>query len=51
MVLTIWDKVSYWEHEIWEYNKNILYRVKELKQKVVDWTITAEEKEELNLIK
>ena len=42
--------VTYGEHEVGKYQIDIQYRIKELKQKVVDKTITEEEKEELKLL-
>ncbi len=49
--MAIWDTVSYGEHEIGTVEKSIEFRLKELKQKLVNGTITTEEKEELSLLK
>ena len=50
MTLTEWTQVTYWEHEIGKYEFNIEYRILELKKKVLNKTITTEEKEELTLL-
>ena len=46
-----WQSISYWETNLWNIEYSIEYRIKELKQKIVNQTITEEEKEELNLLK
>lgn len=51
MALNEWDTVTYNSKEAGKYEKSVEYRIKELKQKVVNWTITADEKEELSLLK
>lgn len=48
--LKLGSTVIYWEHEVGKYELNIQYRIKELKQKMVNKTITEEEKEELKLL-
>lgn len=48
--LKLWDTLSYGEHEIGKYELNIEFRIKELKQKLVNKTISEEEKEELKLL-
>lgn len=50
MALIEWSVLIYWEHEVWKCEKSIVYRIKELKQKMVSKTITVEEKEELQLL-
>lgn len=50
MVLTEWTLVTYWENEVGKYEKNIQYRIKQLKQKLVSKIITDEEKEELKIL-
>lgn len=50
MTLELGTPVTYGEHEVGKYELSIEFRIKELKQKLVNWTITVEEKEELKLL-
>lgn len=50
MVLTTGTTITYGEHEVGKYELSIEYRIKELKQKLVNKTISEEEKEELKLL-
>lgn len=49
--ISVGDTVSYGDIEFGKNELSIDYRIKELKQKVVNWEITQEEKEELSLLR
>lgn len=48
--LSVGDILQYGDIEVGKKELSIAYRIKELKQKVVNWEATKEEKEELALL-
>lgn len=49
--INVGDTVTYGEIEIGKKEISIEYKLRELKQKLVNWEITQEEKEELALLR
>lgn len=50
MTLELGTPVTYGEHEVGKYELSIEFRINELKQKMVNKTISTEELEELKLL-
>lgn len=50
MTLELGTPVTYGEHEVGKYELSIEFRIKQLKQKMVNKTISTEELEELKIL-